>query len=116
MVWRYGQGVQVDKGTLATDVIHSVGAGEGKSYLDQEHTLLNYRGALWQPELLSRELWGQEQAIGAYEKRILDEAHRRYLQAIKQWQPPIADEQKLKAVWQVVERAKSELAALSYGD
>ncbi|MHB0876691.1 MAG: trimethylamine methyltransferase family protein [Anaerolineae bacterium] len=115
-LWRFGDGVEVNAETLATDVIAVVGAGEGRTYTDTEHTLANYRTALWQPRMLSRELWGQLRAPGAYEKRVLDQAHERYLAALKQWQPPAIDADKMKMVWEVVARAKVVLGELNYGD
>lgn len=42
-MWRLGQGIAVDDETLAVDVIAAVGPGEGKPYLDADHTSRHFR-------------------------------------------------------------------------
>jgi trimethylamine:corrinoid methyltransferase-like protein len=55
---RYLRGVETNEQTLAVDVTREVGIGG--SFLDHEHTLMNFRTELFAPELLfrqPRELW-----------------------------------------------------------
>ena len=53
MVERLIRGIDVNAGTLARDLIHKV--GPGGNFLQEEHTLNNFRKELWIPSLMSRE-------------------------------------------------------------
>ena len=55
------KGFEVNKGTLALDVINY--QGPGGNFLSEEHTLVNFKEALWQPALSSRGMfikWKEE--------------------------------------------------------
>ena len=107
-LWRIGQGIEVDDDTLAVDTIHAVGVGEGKSYLDSEHTLMHFRDT-WFPQYISRGAWESDEAEFNSDARMLDAAHRHYLDAIARYEPPNRDEDTLREVRKIVERARKHL-------
>jgi trimethylamine--corrinoid protein Co-methyltransferase len=60
MLRRFQQGIELDAGSLALELIQAV--GPGGNYLAAEHTLEHFR-EFWQPELFSR------QRLGAWEEQ-----------------------------------------------
>lgn len=77
---RYQRGVGVTPDELALDVTRSVGIAG--SFLEHEHTLSNFRGELFEPELLfrkRREQWDQEgqRRLDQVAGEIADELMRR---------------------------------------
>jgi len=82
------KGIEVNKDTLAVDVIKEV--GPGGNFLTCEHTLKYLRKIRWFPKITNREKWGVWQAKGAKDMRqragekvrcILKEHHPQYLSA-----------------------------------
>ena len=82
------KGIEVNKDTLAVDVIKEV--GPGGNFLTCEHTLKYLRKVRWFPKITNREKWGVWQAKGAKDMRqragekvrcILKEHHPQYLSA-----------------------------------
>jgi trimethylamine---corrinoid protein Co-methyltransferase len=107
-LWRFGQGIQVNDDTLAVDTIDAVGVGEGKSYLDAEHTLMHFRDT-WFPQFISRNPWANDETEFGCDARMLDAAHQHYLDAITRDEPPDRDEDTLREVRKIVERARRHL-------
>jgi trimethylamine--corrinoid protein Co-methyltransferase len=102
-------GVRVDDGTLAIELIKKVGAFE--TYLTESHTLEKVRD-LTHPELMNRmaydgwEAAGKPTAYGAAEakaKEILD-THK---------VPPL-EESKAKAIRRIIEEAEEETGSVDY--
>jgi len=61
MVRRINRGIEVNEDTLAKDLI--INAGPGKSYLDDDHTLRNFKKELWFPTIKDNkplEVWQAE--------------------------------------------------------
>jgi trimethylamine--corrinoid protein Co-methyltransferase len=52
MTRRILQGIEVNRETLALDVIHSV--GPGRDYMAEAHTMEHFKGQVWYPKLLDR--------------------------------------------------------------
>jgi trimethylamine--corrinoid protein Co-methyltransferase len=61
-VYRLANGIRITPETIAIDQIHK--AGPGGQFLNQSHTLHNYRQEQWQPELINRLEWEQWQSLG----------------------------------------------------
>ena len=73
-VRRVVRGFQLNKETLAFDVINKV--GPGGHYLAEEHTIKHHREELWRPRLTNRDnmdIW-IEKGAKSYEQRLAEEA------------------------------------------
>jgi trimethylamine--corrinoid protein Co-methyltransferase len=87
--WTF-KGFEVNEQTLALDVIDE--QGPGGNFLSTEHTLLNFRQALWQPALLSKEMFamwkdrGMKSDIVKAKEKFLD-----ILQNGRQIEPQISE-------------------------
>ena len=55
-------GIQVNKDTLALDIIKEIGIGG--NFLSHEHTVKNFKSQLWDPELFVRESYSDWLAKG----------------------------------------------------
>ena len=84
--FRILKGMEVNKNTIALDVIKEV--GPGGNFLTHSHTLKNFRQVRWFPKLTNREKWADWEAKGAKDmrqranekaRRILKEHHPQYL-------------------------------------
>jgi len=80
------KGIEVNRETLAVDVIKEV--GPGGHYLAHEHTLKNFRKVNWFPKLTNRKKWddwmesdgkNMRQRANAQARKILDEHHPQHL-------------------------------------
>jgi trimethylamine--corrinoid protein Co-methyltransferase len=71
-VRRFQDGFEVSRETLQLDLIREVGIGG--SYLETDHTLMNYRDHLWIPSILNRQ--ERERCKGSLEEAARDEARR----------------------------------------
>lgn len=107
-MWRLGRGIEVNDDTLAVETIERVGAGEGRSYLDTEHTLRHFRKT-WYPQFLSRGIWEGDEIEFQREEKMLRDAHERYKDAISRYVPPAVEEAKLDEIHRIVERARRDL-------
>jgi trimethylamine--corrinoid protein Co-methyltransferase len=63
MAKRFIRGIEVDRETLARDVIEKV--GPGGHYLDHDHTLDHFKSEQWMPSLLTRTAYDEWQGQGA---------------------------------------------------
>ena len=84
--FRIVKGMEINKDTIALDVIKEV--GPGGNFLTHNHTLKNFRQVRWFPKLTNREKWGNWKTKGAKDmkqraneeaRRILKEYHPQYL-------------------------------------
>ena len=83
---------------------------EGKSFLDSEHTLRNFR-KLWSSKMFLTE----SPTPGAWEgdeKCLLDKCDELWRENIKNYKPPQLPEEKVKALENVLTKAKKELLNL----
>ena len=108
-MWKFAKGVPVTDETLALDAIMEVGAGEGKTYTDIDHTVRLFRQALWRPHLLDRSACESDEAELAKERRLLEGANEAFHETVKSYRPPDVDRKVLAEVWKVVEEAKRDL-------
>jgi trimethylamine--corrinoid protein Co-methyltransferase len=63
MAKHFMRGIEVNRETLARDVIESV--GPGGHFLDQDHTYNHFKRELWVPRLMTRSAYSDWQAQGA---------------------------------------------------
>ncbi len=103
-LWKFFEGLEVTDETIALEEIEKVGMGERKTFLECEHTLKHYQEVLWEPELLDRGPWEKGK-----EEKLLQKAHEKWREMLKNYSPPQVDREKAKAIHEVVERARKEL-------
>jgi len=77
MVRHYLKDIEINKDTLATDVINTV--GPGGQFLTQQHTFQHLRKSFWKPSTLNRHYREQWEHNGA---KTLEDALRDKIQAI----------------------------------
>ena len=73
MVRSFLQGIRIDQEALATEVIDSV--GPGGHFLDQDHTLRNFR-RMWHPKLFDRSMQGGPGSAEALARGLRERAHQ----------------------------------------
>jgi trimethylamine--corrinoid protein Co-methyltransferase len=104
-VERMLRGFEVDDEALALDLIDSL--GPGGSYIAEEHTVRNYRKALWVPRILDRLFW--ESWSGAGRRDTLSRARERLAEVERSHAPnPLPDDVE-REVRGIVERARASL-------
>ena len=101
-----GRPIEVSPETIGLDTILDVGHAERTNYLETEHTLRNFRSALWLPELMDRSGW---QGIDT-EERALARAQQRVNELIDSYEKPDVDEGMLAKLREVVVKARRELS------
>ena len=106
---RLSRPVAVDAETLALDEILDIGPALERSYVDSPHTLAHFRDALWFPELLDRTSYESFDVEAAREQAVLDRAQARFEEILDSYEPPEIDEEKMRALQQVVSRAREAL-------
>ena len=107
-LWQFYKGANISEDTLALDEIERIGVGEGKSFLDSEHTLKHFRGALWLPKLLDISMW-RDHAESTRERGMLEKADHRWREILGAWKRPDINDDMIAEVHEVVERAKREI-------
>lgn len=107
-IWDFYRGIEINSGTLALDEIAKVGIGEGKSYMDTDHTFERFRDALWMPKLLDVSMWRDGEEADR-ERRMLEKANRQWKKLLADRKPPEVNRDLLGEVHEVVERAKREI-------
>lgn len=65
--FRIVKGMEINKETIALDVIKEI--GPGGNFLTHDHTLKNFRQVRWFPKLTNREKWGNWKTKGAKDMR-----------------------------------------------
>ncbi len=109
-MWKFFKGLEVNEQTLALEQIKEIGFGESRSFLDCEHTLKNFKSALWIPELLDGTMWENDQKELMKERQLQEKANEKWKRILKRYEPPPLDKFKAKMIHEVVKRARSELA------
>jgi trimethylamine--corrinoid protein Co-methyltransferase len=99
MVRRLKQGIVVDDGTLAYDVISNV--GPGGNYLMEMHTVKRCRKEFWKPALCDR--GGLEAWMQAGKPTAAQRAHQRWQALLAEHEDPALDETIVKQLGAYVE-------------
>jgi len=69
MVKKVTSSMKIDEGTLALDMIKKV--GPGGNFMGEDHTVKNFKNAIWYPSIFSRnrfENWQQEGSKDIFKK------------------------------------------------
>lgn len=103
------RGMPVNDETLALELIESLGPMNGKSFMDQDHTIHNYRKSLWYPTLMDRTNWDQPANEREKELVVLRRAEARWREALARYKQPDIPEEKIRAADEVVQRARTKL-------
>jgi len=102
---RFLDGMEVNEETLCLDLIRE--AGIGATFVDKDHTAMNFRKMVWLPGLLDR----TAAACGGIdrEKDILAEAHRRWNAILNETEPYQIEEDKAREIDKIVEKGEKIL-------
>jgi trimethylamine--corrinoid protein Co-methyltransferase len=68
MAKRFIRGIEVNRETLAREVIEKV--GPGGHFLDQDHTYNHFKNELWRPSLMTRSAYADWQSQGAKDMAV----------------------------------------------
>jgi trimethylamine:corrinoid methyltransferase-like protein len=98
--------VPVDDEHIALDDILAVGPGQKRNFLTTDHTLRHCREA-WAPRLLDK--GARALADSRDEEQLLQRADEHWREVVASHTPPAIDEDRRRAVWEAVERARREL-------
>jgi trimethylamine--corrinoid protein Co-methyltransferase len=104
-----GSGIPVTDDTLAVDLIRQVALEHKRSFLESEHTLRHFRESLWRPRLMDRTSWEGGDPERQKERQALEAAEGRWRGALAAYRPPEIPADKLRAVDQVMRRAREAL-------
>lgn len=97
--------IDVSDESIGLETILEVAHAKENRYIESEHTLRNFRSALWIPELLERTGWCGPQT----EERVCNRAQQKVNELIASYKKPKFDPDKLARLRQVVEKAKKNL-------
>lgn len=103
------RGVEVNDDTICLDLIEEIGFADKKKYLTARHTLKNYREFLWIPELIDRTSYQGDEAEREKENRMLKLAEEKWRKALTRYQKPKLEENKKRAIKDVLRRAAKEV-------
>ena len=92
------KGIQVSQETLVTDLIREVGIGG--HFLGEQHTLENFKKALWFPHIFDRGFSGGD---------ALKKAHSQVREILRNSQPYEIEEEKSREIDKIVKSAEKEL-------
>lgn len=101
-VKNFAREVEPTEEKVSLGTILEVDLGFGRSHLETEHTLRHF---LWLPEIIDRSGWDGPE----WEEKSLRRAHDRVEELLAQYRKPEVDEEKLRRMREVVERAKREM-------
>ncbi len=100
---------EVSEETMGLADMLRLGCGEGKTFLDTEHTLRYFRG-FWHPTILDREAGPTGDAPD--EEALLERADRYWREKVAEHRPAEVDPSKVQAVGNVLQRARAHLLQL----
>lgn len=107
---RFASSFDVTDETLALDIFDEVGIGTGQTFLNTLHTARNYQSQQWYPEWFDRHIWQGDDVERKSERQMLEAIDAKWKSAVVRWEPPDVDEDKLKAMQEVLEKAEREMA------
>lgn len=107
-LWQFDRGVVVDEETLGLEAIWEAGLQTGGGYVCAGHTLRHYRTDVWYPRLLDRRT--DLSQGGGCEAGILARAEEAWRAAVACYEKPEMEPAKARALNEVLERARRELA------
>ena len=103
MVKKIKQGYKVNDDTLGLDVINEV--GPGGHFLDKDHTLVHFRGELYQPALSNRDDFDSWYAKGS--PQSMESANKKYKEILESYEVPEFPANVDKELLKFIENLKS---------
>jgi trimethylamine--corrinoid protein Co-methyltransferase len=105
MAKRFIRGIEVNRETLAREVIEKV--GPGGHYLDQNHTYHHFRSELWRPGLLARSAYDEWESDGSKDMaaRIQDKLE----EIVKNHRAPSLPDKTLAVLSEIKKKGEKEL-------
>jgi trimethylamine--corrinoid protein Co-methyltransferase len=104
---RFIRGIEVNRGTLAREVIEAV--GPGGHFLQQQHTLDHFRKELWRPGLLTRQHYNKWEKEGA--KDLYQRIQEKLKDILDNHPVPPLPDKTLAALKDIKQRGEKELTA-----
>jgi trimethylamine--corrinoid protein Co-methyltransferase len=105
MARRFIRGIEVNRETLAREVIEKV--GPGGHYLDQDHTYDHFKSELWRPGMLTRSAYDEWQNQGS--KDMAARIQEKLEEIIKNHQAPPLPDKTMAALNQIKKKGEKEL-------
>jgi trimethylamine--corrinoid protein Co-methyltransferase len=105
MAKHFIRGIEVNRETLAREVIDKV--GPGGHFLDQEHTYNHFKNALWVPRLMTRSAYADWQEQGA--KDMATRIQEKLEDILKNHDAPALPAKTLSALESIRQRGEKEL-------
>jgi trimethylamine--corrinoid protein Co-methyltransferase len=105
MAKHFIRGIEVNRETLAREVIEKV--GPGGHFLDQEHTYNHFRNALWVPRLMTRSAYADWQEQGA--KDTATRIQEKLEDILKNHEAPALQAKTLSALNSIRQKGEKEL-------
>ena len=102
------RGIEVNEALLAADLIEHLAADPNGVFLTEDHTQRHWRDQLWIPRLLDRAA-GWDSPPGQADARVLRQAEQTWRDALASYTPPELDKQTVRAIDEVVRRARAHL-------
>lgn len=100
-------GVEVNKDTLAVDVIDAI--GPGGQFLGAEHTFRFFKERVWYPTLINRQSFNEWERDG--KKTMGDRIKEKVKRILEEHTPELLPEQVIKQLNEIVERAEQRVRA-----
>jgi trimethylamine--corrinoid protein Co-methyltransferase len=105
MAKRFIRGIEVNRETLAREVIEKV--GPGGHYLDQNHTYDHFKSELWMPGLMARSAYEDWENQGA--KDMAARIQEKLEDIVKNHQAPSLQDKTLAALSEIKKKGEKEL-------
>jgi len=100
MVKRYVSGIDVDKETLALDVIEKV--GPGGNFLTEDHTFKNFKKEMFMPELIDRSVYANWKKSGS--KTMETRVNEKVKEILSTYKPEPIEDKKMAAIEDYMEK------------
>jgi trimethylamine--corrinoid protein Co-methyltransferase len=94
MALRVLRGIEVNKDSLADEVINTI--GPGGHFLYHEHTMRHMRGEMYNSDLIERRIWSEWNDDGA--KDMKERAHEKAMDILENHEPVRLPEEMVKAI------------------
>ena len=100
MVKRYLRGIDIDKNTLALDVIEKV--GPGGNFLSEDHTFKNFKSQMFMPKLIDRNVYATWKKAGS--KDLSVRVNEKVKDILSTYRPEQIEDKKLAAIDEYMEK------------
>jgi trimethylamine:corrinoid methyltransferase-like protein len=104
------KGMEVSAEQMAVAEIEQYARDERGSFLLMDHTLDHWRDVLWFPKLMDRTAWTTPEEERRKEMQIVESAEHRWRDALRRYQRPDLDDEKIRAAEDVLAAARELLA------